>query len=339
MKTTSPSISKLEFEIERLKREIARKDRLIGSLTCQGPTLGPAAESQSDSDLCNALFNLNPVWTVLSTIDDGIIVKANSAFYQVMGYREEEVVGRSAIELGLWADLTQRDTMKQHLLEQKQLWSVPLKLRIKSGQIREFFCSAFLVEDKSCLYALSMSVETDREGILEKTLIDREIQAEKLAERLQELDTTIRVIADAWGREKVIIASRIERHIHANIIPYIEKLKESHNGTGDNTYLQIIEENLKSLNPMFSYSVVEAGESFTASENHVIQLIRQGKSSKEIAERLNVSTKAVSFHRSNIRRKLNLVNKKVSLATYLNSQGPSMWPLGNDASDSGETTD
>lgn len=336
MKTKSPNTSVLKKEIDRLKEEIIQKDRLIRRLRGQVPPENPVQNFFPETDLCNALFHLNPVWTVLSTVEEGIIVKANRAFYRTTGYREEDVVNKSSLELGIWVDPAQREIMKEQLLEKKQLFSIPLKLRLSTGDIRSFLSSAFLVEEKDRLYALSMIVEADEEDILEKAFVVRELQTEKIAEKLQELDTTIRIIADAWGHEKVAIFSRIERHIHGNIMPYIEMLKTSRKGADDNTYLHIIEENLTNLNPMYSVAVPDACESFTASENHVIQLIRQGKSSKEIAKRLNVSTKAVSFHRSNIRRKLNLVNKKISLATYLNSQSSSLWPLETDKGKSGE---
>jgi DNA-binding CsgD family transcriptional regulator len=46
-------------------------------------------------------------------------------------------------------------------------------------------------------------------------------------------------------------------------------------------------------------------------------MIRQDKATKEIAEFLNISDSAVIFHRNNLRKKIGLVNKKVSLKSYL----------------------
>ena len=44
----------------------------------------------------------------------------------------------------------------------------------------------------------------------------------------------------------------------------------------------------------------------TPREREVLQLIAEGKSSKEIASVLNISTKTSETHRSNLMRKLNL---------------------------------
>jgi DNA-binding NarL/FixJ family response regulator len=46
--------------------------------------------------------------------------------------------------------------------------------------------------------------------------------------------------------------------------------------------------------------------SLTAREREITQLLAEGKSSKEVAVALNLSTKTVETHRSNIMRKLNL---------------------------------
>lgn len=55
-------------------------------------------------------------------------------------------------------------------------------------------------------------------------------------------------------------------------------------------------------------------------EIEIVQLIREGLSSKEIAPRLDISLKTVEVHRYNILKKLNLKNT-ASLVNFINSNG------------------
>jgi two-component system invasion response regulator UvrY len=77
---------------------------------------------------------------------------------------------------------------------------------------------------------------------------------------------------------------------------------------------------------ILSEQMMNAGEqikgldSLSARESGVIALIKEGMSSKEIAEVLAISTKTVEVHRYNILRKLNLKNT-ASLVNYINQSG------------------
>jgi DNA-binding CsgD family transcriptional regulator/PAS domain-containing protein len=61
-------------------------------------------------------------------------------------------------------------------------------------------------------------------------------------------------------------------------------------------------------------------ENLTSREIQISTLIKEGKTSKEIAEVLSITIKAVDFHRANIRKKLGLIGDngaKINLRAYL----------------------
>ena len=58
---------------------------------------------------------------------------------------------------------------------------------------------------------------------------------------------------------------------------------------------------------------------FTPREIEVADLIRDGKTSKEIAVLLNVTPSAVHLHRHHIRKKLGLHHQKINLQSFLTS--------------------
>lgn len=64
-------------------------------------------------------------------------------------------------------------------------------------------------------------------------------------------------------------------------------------------------------------SINDSGLTYT--ENQVCELIKIGFSTKEIAEKLNVSIDTVHTHRKNIRKKLGLSDKNINLYSYIKS--------------------
>ncbi len=81
--------------------------------------------------------------------------------------------------------------------------------------------------------------------------------------------------------------------------------------------MDIIESNLDEVVSSFALKFSKTDLNLTPTEIQVANLIKQGKRSKEIADLLNSSPKAIAFHRGSIRRKLGLQNKKTNLRSYL----------------------
>jgi DNA-binding CsgD family transcriptional regulator len=101
------------------------------------------------------------------------------------------------------------------------------------------------------------------------------------------------------------------------VIPYLEEMKKSGLNENQQAYANILESLLSDIISPFTYKLSIQQLNLTPTEIQVAHLVKDGKTTKEVAELLNSSTKAVEFHRQNIRKKLGLQNKKINLRTYL----------------------
>lgn len=138
---------------------------------------------------------------------------------------------------------------------------------------------------------------------------------------LEELNTALNVILDKREEEKNELGENVLRNIENLIQPYIEKLRVVGINQNSKIYLDIIESNLKKLLLPFGRNLQSPRLSLSPSEIRIADLIRNGKTTKEIAEMLDVSNNAVMVHRHHIRKKLNLLNKNINLRNYLKSIG------------------
>src|SRR5208337_4549008 len=63
-------------------------------------------------------FRASPVATSISRFSDGQIVDANDAFLRLYGYTREDLIGHSPLDLGMWANPENRQSMVEILKEQ-----------------------------------------------------------------------------------------------------------------------------------------------------------------------------------------------------------------------------
>ena len=123
-------------------------------------------ELQQVEDRFSKAFRANPTSNVISTLSDEQIIDINDSFLNLVGYCREEVIGRTAVELGLYADESDRERLVRQLQQQQSIRDFEFRCRTKSGEIREAIASFEVVKlsGKPCLLSQVYDV-TDRKRV------------------------------------------------------------------------------------------------------------------------------------------------------------------------------
>jgi len=205
-------------------------------------------------------------------------------------------------------------------------------LRVLSGEIEEFFtqypCHA---PDGKRWYAVRVVPYRDdkvhrvivtHENItpimeVQETLVQKEMELTRERERLEEANIALRVLLRQREEDRKRIEETIFGNVERLVLPYFDKMKQGKLSERHQMLVELAEVNLRDIVSPFLHSLSALSLNLTPQEIEVANMVRSGKSSKEIAEVLNLSVAGIDFHRKNLRRKLGLANTSKNLRSYL----------------------
>jgi DNA-binding CsgD family transcriptional regulator len=134
---------------------------------------------------------------------------------------------------------------------------------------------------------------------------------------LQEKNIALKVLLKQREEDKNELEKNILSNIKSLIQPYITKLKRNNAKSEDIAYLNLIESNLEDIISPFSQKLSLNYMRFSEKEIQIANLIKDGKKDKEIMEIMNIAFDTVKSHRRNIRKKLGISGKGISLRNKL----------------------
>jgi len=159
--------------------------------------------------------------------------------------------------------------------------------------------------------------EVEERKRAEKAVRKREVELKAQSHHLEEVNTALKVLLKQRGNDKKELGENVLSNVKELISPYVEILKKSRLNTNQKTLVDILESNLNNTISPFISKLSSKYFNFTPMEIKVSNLVKEGKTNKEIAELLDLSKNTILFHRHNIRSKLRLKNKKINLRSHL----------------------
>lgn len=141
-------------------------------------------------------------------------------------------------------------------------------------------------------------------------------QLEQLVkERTKALEVMTR-IRDEIRKEE---GEKVKANVYHRIFPYVSMLEEQLVKPRQKEFLKSITGGLADILSAFSDKLASTQHRLTPAETQVAVLIREGKTTKMIADMLCLSENTIIFHRQNVRKKLGLTNGGTGLKEYLNA--------------------
>ena len=171
--------------------------------------------------------------------------------------------------------------------------------------------------------AVSRALQEVKERNERKTALEelkkREQALELKSRSLEEANTALKVLLQRREEDKVVLEEQVLTNIRKLVLPYLENLKHLHLNERQAAQVKIAEENLQKIVSPFLHNLTSNYLELTPREIQVANLVKEGKTTKEMTDILNISATAVDFHRKNLRSKFGIKNKKTNLMAFLSS--------------------
>ena len=129
-------------------------------------------------------FIISPDAVNINRLQDGMYIAINKGFTQIMGYTEADCIGKTSLEMNIWANPEDRKVLVDGLLENGEVVNLEARFLSRNGDIKYGLMSASVLELNNVPHIISITRDITERKRAEDVLAQ---QAEELRKRNDEL--------------------------------------------------------------------------------------------------------------------------------------------------------
>ncbi len=269
---------------------------------------------------------------LVETMNDGFVIADAEDRFSYVNDRMCEILKRSAGELTgrPVIDFVHEDDKglySHHAVRRKSGDRVSYELHWKAAGAPGLWAedrlptivSPMPMYDEAGGFVGSFAVVTDitEQKRVQRKLEEREQELAAQNQSMENLVGALKTLLKRRERDKDEVQQSVVRVVRELIEPYVGKLSDTALSPHQQVLLDIIEGNIRELVTTCSGEDRLPIERLTTAEAKVANLVKIGRTTKEIAKVLNVSIRTVETHRYNIRKKIGVGGGGVRLRNVL----------------------
>jgi PAS domain S-box-containing protein len=281
-----------------------------------------AEEALAESEaLYRNLFE-NASIGMFQTSPEGRFLRINKTLASMFGYESTEEIMSTITDTATQIHANPKNRAAFLAALEQQDWfyaEQPYLRKDGSTMIGKLAIRKVLNSDGSIAYLEGIVEDITERKRAEEALRESERELRIKAQNLMEVNTTMNVLLNTMEKDQEELKERFLTNIKEQVLPYLEKLKKTPLDGVQQGLIKTAESYLDDIASPFVQKLTSNYLNLTKKEIQIASLIKEGKTSKEIADILNSNLRVISFHRENIRKKIGLKNKQGNLQIVLRS--------------------
>ena len=263
---------------------------------------------------------------LLETMNEGFmivdeeltLIYANHKLCQMWGYHLDEIIG---LPVSFFLDEPNKKILLDHHRRAQNGETTSYEITWAGGNGREIptIASPRVIFDDDSHFCGYCTVLTDipelREAGKTNRMLDDDLKLK--SRKLDELSIAMKVLLKERDEYRAQIEEKILANIRHRFDPLLERMKFSGMNRQQEILFDLLESSAKDLLSSFSLKLSSASLGLSSMEIQVANLLREGRSTKEIAKILNLSPRTVDSHRLSIRKKIGIRHKAENLSDHL----------------------
>lgn len=247
-------------------------------------------------------------------IQDDIFKYVNAKFAEILRYPLDALIDKigpkDVIAPEDWSLV--EENIRKRISGEEESCNYSFKIRTSDRHIRhaEVYSSRTMFQGRPAVIGTLLDITGRKMREKELALKNR---------RLEDLNTTLKVLLEQRTEDKKEMEETLLANMRGLVMPPLEMLKACMTDPRSSGCLDLLEANLQDILSPFLANMKERCLNLTSKEIQIVQMIKQGKTTKEIAQMLSLSPKTIDYHRANIRKKMDIKNKDFTLSSCLSS--------------------
>ncbi len=263
---------------------------------------------------------------LLETMNEGFMIVneelmltyANNKLCSMWGYHLDEIIG---LPINYFLDELNKKLLIDHhrQAQEGETSSYEITWTCNNGTEIPTIISPRIILDEEGHFCGYCAVLTDISELRKamKVIRMRDDDLIDKTRKIDELSIAMKVLLSERDEYQTQIETKILANIKNSIVPLLERMKFSGLNRQQEILFDLLESSAKDIFSSFSVRLSTPSLGLSSMEIQVANLLKEGRSSKEIAKILNLSSRTVDSHRLSIRKKMGISHKAENLSAHL----------------------